>query len=153
MGTIEAIYVAAESGAPMLQRASATLVGGCGIHGDRNYREPSATPGQEVTLIEAEVVERFNAATGLGIDPGAPRRNIVTRAVALNTLVGKEFRVGAAILLGLELCEPCATLGKRLATETVDAARVVRTLAHQGGLRASILAGARIQSGDTVHIC
>jgi MOSC domain-containing protein YiiM len=152
VGIIERIYIAAESGRPVMPLTTATLVTGCGIQGDRNYRVTGADPSEEVTLIEIEAVDRFNAATGLGIDSGDPRRNIVTRGVALNALVGKPFRIGAATLLGMELCEPCATLGKRLATETVDAASVVRTFAHQGGLRARIVTGGRIQSGDAVHI-
>ena len=149
-GTIEAIYIATERGAPMTQLALATMVAGCGITGDRKFAAAGVDPSQEITLIEAEAVDRFNAATGLGIDAGAPRRNVVTSGVALNGLVGKEFRVGPTVLQGIELCEPCATLGKRLATETVDAARVVKTFAHQAGLRARIVTGGRIQPGDPV---
>jgi MOSC domain-containing protein YiiM len=150
-GTVEGIYVAAHAGAPMVAMATATLVTDAGIEGDRNFARAGADPSHQVTLIEAEAVDRFNAATGLGIMPSAPRRNIVTRGIGLNTLVGKAFSIGPTTLQGIELCEPCSTLGKRLATDAVDAARVVRTFAHQAGLRARIVAGGAVSPGDTIR--
>ena len=101
-------------------------------------------------MIAAEEVERFNRETGLEIDAGDPRRNVVTRGVALDELVGGQFRVGETTLLGVELCEPCATLGKRLASPDVSAAQVVAAFAHRAGLRARIVAGGRIAAGDRV---
>jgi MOSC domain-containing protein YiiM len=151
-GTVEAIYVSAAKGAPMVGVAAATLIAGRGIQGDRNFAETGTEPGNQVTLIEAEAVARFNETTGLGISPSAPRRNIVTRGIRLNTLVGTEFGVGPTTLQGIELCEPCATLGKRLATGAVDAARAVKTLAHQAGLRARIVTGGIVSAGDTIRI-
>ena len=94
--------------------AVATLVAGSGVRGDRNFRD--LEHDGQITLIAAEEVERFNRETGLEIGAGDPRRNVVTRGVALNELVGAQFRVGETTLLGVELCEPCATLGKRLAS-------------------------------------
>lgn len=150
-GRIEAIYVAQERGGEMREVTTARLVTNGGIEGDRHFAQNAAEPGNQVTLIEAEAVERFNEATRLEIDPGAPRRNIVTRGIRLNTLVGKQFSIGTTTLQGIELCEPCATLGKRLATENVDAAQVVRTLVHQAGLRAGIVTGGNIVWGDTIR--
>ena len=42
-------------------------------------------------------------------------RNLLTRGVDLNALVGKRFRVGALECRGIELCEPCATMESRTA--------------------------------------
>jgi len=150
-GAIESIYIAEKSGATMRSVASATLIAGSGIRGDRNYDEAVVRDGQ-ITLIDAAEIERFNRATGLGIGVGDPRRNVVTRGVDLNGLVGKRFRVGEATLVGAELCEPCATLGKRLASSTVSPARVVETFAHRAGLRARIDVGGVIRAGDRVDI-
>jgi MOSC domain-containing protein YiiM len=149
---VEAIYIAPESGAAMVTVTVASLIADCGIEGDRNFNAAGVAPGNQVTLIEAEAVERFNAATGLAISPAAPRRNIVTRGVALNALVGKEFSVGPTTLQGVEWCEPCATLGKRIATGAVDAARVVKTFAHQAGLRARVVSGGTVAPGDAIGI-
>jgi MOSC domain-containing protein YiiM len=151
-GRVEAIYIAPEGGATMVTVTTASLIAGCGIEGDRNFKATGVAPGSQVTLIEAEAVERFNDATGLGISPAAPRRNIVTRGVALNALVGKEFSVGSTTLQGIEWCEPCATLGKRIATGAVDATRVVRTFAHQAGLRARVVSGGTLAPGDAIGI-
>ncbi len=147
-GTIEAIYVAAASGAPMQRVSDATLVAGSGVRGDRNFRD--LEHAGQITLIAAEEVERFNRETGLEIDAGDPRRNVVTRGVALDELVGGQFRVGETTLLGVELCEPCATLGKRLASPDVSAAQVIAAFVHRAGLRARIVTGGRIAPGNRV---
>ncbi len=96
-------------------------------------------------------MDAFNAATGLGIDAAATRRNVLTRGVELNPLVGRRFAVGTAVLEGLEPCDPCATLGKRLATASVSAADVVRALADRGGLRARVVEGGEIAPGDEIR--
>jgi MOSC domain-containing protein YiiM len=150
-GTVESIFVAASSGASIHPVARAALVAGCGIRGDRNYRDAGAHDGQ-ITFIAAEEIDRFNVETGLGIGIGDTRRNVVTRGVALNALVGRQFRVGTAVLTGIELCEPCATLGKRLASPQVTAAKVVATFAHRAGLRARIDVGATISPGDRIDV-
>jgi MOSC domain-containing protein YiiM len=150
-GTVESIFVAANSGESMQLVATATLVAGSGIHGDRNYREGEAHEGQ-ITFIAGEEIDRFNNETGLGIGPGDARRNVVTRGVVLNALVGRQFRVGSTVLTGVELCEPCATLGKHLASPRVTAARVVATFTHRGGLRARIHVGGTITPGDPIDV-
>ena len=92
-GTIESIYIASRSGDAMRSVVRAELIAGCGIRGDRNYKEPSSTVAHDaqITLIAAEEIERFRRETGLRIDWGDPRRNVVTRGVALHELVGREF--------------------------------------------------------------
>ena len=112
-GLIEAIYIAPHSGEPMQLMPRADLIAGCGIRGDRNFKDTPAATGhdEQITLIAAEEIERFRRETRLRIDSGDPRRNVVTRGVALNELVGREFTLGSAVLYGVELCEPCATLG------------------------------------------
>ena len=129
--------------------ASATLIAGAGIRGDRNF-DGRAVHDQQITLIDASEIERFNRETGLAIEHGAPRRNAVTRGIALNALVGKRFSVGQTTLVGVELCEPCATLGRRLARDDVTPAMVVAAFAHRAGLRARIDVGGVIRTGDPV---
>jgi len=151
-GTIESIYIASRSGDAMRSVVRAELIAGCGIRGDRNYKELSSTVAHDaqITLIAAEEIERFRRETGLRIDWGDPRRNVVTRGVALHELVGREFRVGNAVISAIELCEPCATLGRRLCTGEVSAAAVIAAFAHRAGLRARIASGGTIGPGDAV---
>ncbi|HYZ82364.1 MAG TPA: MOSC domain-containing protein, partial [Solirubrobacteraceae bacterium] len=73
------------------------------------------------------------------------RRNVVTRGVALNDLVGHEFTVGAVRCRGMRLCEPC-TVVQRYAGRPV-----LRALVHRGGLRADILSEGEIRPGDEIQ--
>ena len=133
--------------------ATAVLEAGRGLQGDRYYSESgtfsaklAGKPDTQITLIEEEEVEQFNQREALHLAPADLRRNIVTRGVRLNDLVGRQFRVGAAVLEGIRLCEPCAYLA-----ETVDS-RVVPGLVHKAGLRARIVTGASVRSGDPVQL-
>jgi MOSC domain-containing protein YiiM len=153
-GLIEAIYIAPQSGQPMQWVPRADLIAGCGIRGDRNFKDAPATVGhpEQITLISAEEIEEFHRLTRLRIAPGDPRRNVVTRGIALNELVGREFHLGSTVLSGVELCEPCATLGRRLSTPEVSPAAVVAAFTHRAGLRARIMSGGTVQPGDPVGL-
>jgi MOSC domain-containing protein YiiM len=146
-GRVISIFVAEASGATPTARSSARLDTGRGIVGDRYYDQDEA--GQ-VTLVDADLITRVNAATGWALDPEETRRNIVTAGVDLNQWETGRFRVGDAVLEGVELCEPCAILGRILETPSRPAAEVVRALTHKAGLRARIVEGAEISVGDPV---
>ena len=141
---IEAIYVSARHGQPKTRIAHAELRAKVGLIGDRH-----AGRGV-VSIIEAEAVEDFNKATGLAVSPGETGRNVVTRGVRLNALVGRTFRLGNAVLKGFELCEPCLNLGSRLATDAVNPAQVVKAFTHGAGIRAQVLESGPIASGDAL---
>jgi MOSC domain-containing protein YiiM len=120
-----------------------------GLEGDRyflglgTFWKPK--PDYEVTLIEIEALEALERDYGVVLVPAEARRNIVTRGLALNHLVGQEFQVGEAILRGLRLCEPCAHLERLTHTD------LIQGLTHRGGLRAQILIGGAIKVGDAVE--
>ena len=94
--------------------------------------------GYDLTLIEAEVLDQLVLPDGRRLEYGEARRNLITRGVDLNSLVGRRFRVGNVECLGQRLCEPCAHL-ERLTTKGV-----LRGLIHRGGLRADILTDGHI---------
>ncbi|MEZ5498414.1 MAG: MOSC domain-containing protein [Steroidobacteraceae bacterium] len=148
---VERICIARAPGGDLVELESVELVAGQGIVGDR-YFGRRVEPGQNLTLVAAEQILAINAEYGTTYDLLATRRNLVTRGVDLNTLIGKEFSVGAARLIGVELCEPCATLGKRLAGSGRPPARVVKQFLHRAGLRADIVAGGAIRRGDPLSI-
>ena len=140
-------------GAPLTPCDEALLEAGRGLVGDRYHAGAgtfsarlAGTPDAELTLIEAEAIERFNQDEGLSLKAADFRRNIVTRGVGLNELVGVEFSVGGALLRGLRLCEPCAHLAR------VANPKVLPGMVHSAGLRAQILVGAAIRPGDPVVI-
>jgi MOSC domain-containing protein YiiM len=144
-----AIYVAGEAGVPMTSVEQAVAVPGAGLDGDRyaagrGHYSGRPGSGRQVTLIEREAVEAAAADYGVAITPAASRRNLLTEGVALNHLVGREFTVGAVLLRGTRLCEPCAHL------EALSAPGVQRALAHRGGLRAEVVAGGTVRVGDAI---
>ena len=147
-GTVEHIFVAPRKGAPMAAQVYAEAIQGSGLEGDR-YAEAIHRRSQDetqVTLIQAEHVDAFNRDTGLELKPDGPRRNIVTRGVPLNDLVGKTFRVGDALLEGVDLCEPCGLFAKRTFPQ------VKKAFAGKGGLRARIVEGGGIRVGDSIRV-
>ena len=149
--TVVGIYTASVSGTRLHSVPRATLEAGKGLVGDRyflgvgTFSKKIMAPDAEVTLIESEEIERFNANEQAEHSAGEFRRNLVTRGIKLNDLVGKRFLVGAALLQGKRLCEPCAHLAKLIR------APVVGGMVHRAGLRAQILSGATVQVGDEIR--
>ncbi len=144
-GTVEALAVAGAAAEPARLLATARALAGRGLEGDRHVAGtgtfPSGLPGSALTMIEAEVCESFEPP----LTPGEHRRNVVTRGIDLNALVGHEFTIGEVRCRGMRLCEPC-TVVQRYAGQPV-----LRPLVHRGGLRADILRDGDIHVGDQVR--
>jgi MOSC domain-containing protein YiiM len=148
-GVVELIHVAGGEGEPMRAVDRVRAIAGVGLEGDRYATERghfSGSPGtgRALTLIEAEVVESLRSA-GLELKPGDARRNLTTRGIALNALVGRRFRIGGVLCEGKRLCEPCSYL------EDVVGKLLLRPLAGRGGLRADILEDGELRVGDEVR--
>ena len=148
-GEVLSIYIAPNEGDPTVAVDEIRAVAGQGLEGDRYYNHSGKfshqeNPGREVTLIESEAIDALADEYGIQLDLGDSRRNIVTRGVPLNHLVGREFRVGGAVLEGVRLCEPCGYL------ERLTVKGVRKGLAHRGGLNARIVAEGVIRRGDQV---
>jgi MOSC domain-containing protein YiiM len=109
-----------------------------GVVGDR-YGEAG-----DVTLVEAEALEALAEETGIELTAAEVRRQVLTRGVRLNDLLGKRFRVGEVLCHGEEWCEPCNHL------QSLTKPGVLKGLVHRGGLRAQIVEGGRIAVGDAV---
>jgi len=150
MGHVEGIYLAPVEEAPCEPVERARFLPGRGPEGDRKFRPEGQSTyepgdGRDITLVEAEAIEALATETGIELGPGEPRRNVVTRGVDLNDLVGKPFRVGDLRCVGVELCEPCTHL------ESLTQPGVLRGLVHRGGLRADVVEAAEIAVGDPVE--
>ncbi len=148
---VERIYLSPARKSAQIEPAQVELVAGRGIEGDRHF-DRSDWPGQNLTLVEAEEIERFCAWQRCPIDYSLSRRNLVTRGIRLNALVGRRFWVGEIELLGVELCEPCSSLGKSLASATVSASEVVNYWTGRGGLRAKVTDSGRLQRGAAIRL-
>jgi MOSC domain-containing protein YiiM len=149
-GRVEHIHIAPEAGAPMQSLESVEAVAHVGLTGDRYAREAGFWPedgeSRDVTLIEAEEVERLAGEAGIRLSPGDSRRNLTTRGIRLNELVGQEFWIGSVLARATELCEPCTHLA------ALTGKPVIKPLAHRAGLRADLLSSGRISVGDTVRV-
>lgn len=149
-GTVEAIFLASSPASPPQSVPEAAAVAGRGLEGDR-YFAGSGTffeerkQGQDLTLIESEALEGLAAEHGIELAPGESRRNVVTRGIVLNDLVGRRFSVGEVTCAGTRLCDPCSHL------ERVTQPGVLKGLVDRGGLRADILTDGRIAVGDEVR--
>ncbi|HUK25874.1 MAG TPA: MOSC domain-containing protein [Terriglobales bacterium] len=147
-GTIESIYIAPAAKAPMQAQSEVRAIPGVGLEGDRyalrvgTFYKPQ--PDFELTLIEAEAVEAIQREYDIELGPGESRRNLVTRGVPLNHLVGREFQIGKVRIRGIRLCEPCSHL------EALTGKPLIKGLRHRGGLRARILSEGDIRVGATV---
>ena len=150
-GTVEGLAVApaAEADMQLLEVASARA--GRGLDGDR-YAAGAGTfspradrrPGYDLTLIAAEVLDELTAA-GHTVDFAATRRNVLTRGIDVNALVGRTFRIGDVLCEGRRLCEPCVHLDR------LSGPGLLRPLIHQGGLRADILTDGEIRLGAPIE--
>lgn len=145
MGSIDQIFVAPARAEPMTSLREVEALTDRGLRGDR-YSDAAnrKSPDYQLTLIEIENIQAFAKALGLPLAPHEPRRNLITKGIALNDLCGKHFCVGEVELEGIELCEPCGTFAKRTHPE------VVRFFVHKGGLRARIIQGGIIRVGDAI---
>jgi len=145
-GRVEAIAVAPEAEAPMELVAEAVARAGSGLVGDRygagrgTFTNPNAR-GVDLTLVEAEVLDELQAL----LSYAQARRNVITRGIDLNALVGQRFAIGEVVCLGQRLCEPCAHLQRLTRPGTL------RALVHRGGLRADILTDGTIRAGDDLR--
>ena len=150
-GRVELIAVAPQAEAPMQLLDVARALPGRGLEGDR-YASNAGTfsprashrPGYELTLIAAEVVEELTARDAR-LDFTSTRRNVLTRGIDVNALVGRDFLIGDVRCRGLRYAEPCAHL------ERLAGPGLLRPLIHRGGLRADILEEGQIEPGSPVR--
>lgn len=150
-GIVISIHIRPKASASTVAVEKAYAFPGKGLEGDHYLRQfksfasqSRTAPDQEITLIEIEALEALKRDYGVELEPGEARRNLLVRAVALNHLVGKTFRVGGVRLRGIRLCEPCGHLVE------LTGKKVQSGLAHRGGLRAQILTEGEICVGDSL---
>ncbi|HYP47393.1 MAG TPA: MOSC domain-containing protein [Thermoleophilaceae bacterium] len=136
-GEVEAIHLAATP-AELPQPTGTVVVELAGLVGDYHHGRGN------ITLVESEALAGLHDDTGIELSAAEVRRQVLTRGIRLNDLVGKRFAVGEVECLGVELCEPCAKL------QRLTKPGVLKGLVHRGGLRADIVSEGRIAVGDRV---
>ena len=142
-GRVDGIFIGPEKTLPApVERVEAHA--GKGLAGNRYYFDDGAPPGRALTLIAAEAIEAFTQETGIPLGADESRRNVLTRGIDVNALVGKRFRIGDVECEGVELCEPCTHLQK------MTRPGVLKGMVHRAGLNADILTDGEIAVGDSV---
>jgi MOSC domain-containing protein YiiM len=137
-GVVEGIFFTDVPEGPLDPVDEVQVNSGAGIEGDRYGHK-------DLTLFEAEAIEGLKADTGIEIKPSEIRRNVMTRGVSLNELLGHRIRVGDVEAVVTELCHPCSHLQK------LTQPGVLRGLVNRGGLNADVVAGGAIRLGDAIE--
>jgi len=117
-----------------------------GVIGDRHFNEFN-DPYCQLSLIESENIDYYNLRYGLNIPYLDFRRNVVTKGIQLNELIGKKFIIGKVKVEGIDLCRPCRHL-----TETLGQENIIKEFLRKGGLRCQILSSSSISVNDIIKI-
>tara|TARA_Y100001958_G_scaffold49151_1_gene32865 strand:+ start:458 stop:898 length:441 start_codon:yes stop_codon:yes gene_type:complete len=117
-----------------------------GIVGDRYFKDYN-DPYCQLSLIESENIDQYNIKHGLNISYVDFRRNIITKEIQLNNLIGKKFFIGKVKVEGIDLCRPCRHL-----TEMLNQENILKEFLRKGGLRCRILTSSKINIGDKIKI-
>ena len=117
-----------------------------GVIGDRHFKEFN-DPYNQLSLIESENIDDYNIKYGLNIPYLDFRRNIVTKGIQLNKLVGKKILVGNVEVVGIDLCRPCRHL-----TEVLEQDNILKEFLRRGGLRCQVLSSSSIKVGDKIKV-
>ena len=147
-GAVVKIFITPAGGETMQEVEEVEALAGCGLRGDRYCKRSgywTDVDECEVTLIEAECLEEIRAK-GVSIEDGEHRRNLVTRGVRLDDLLGKRFQVGKAVLEYDRPRPPCGHV------ESLTEAGMTRALINRGGICARVVASGTIRPNDPIVV-
>ena len=122
------------------------LVEGKGIEGDRYFKDFNDIRSQ-ITLIESENIDYYNRTFNTNFLYKDFRRNLITKDIKLNDLVGKKLSIGNSELLVNDLCRPCKSLQEKLGKNNI-----IKEFLRRGGLRCQILKSGSIKLGDVIKV-
>ena len=146
MAEVFKLGITAKNNLPIKNVNMIEVMANKGIVGDRHFHD-SNDPYNQLSLIESENIDEYNIRFGLDIPYIDFRRNVVTKGIRLNDLIGKKLKVGNVELEGIELCRPCRHL-----TEMLDQKNILKEFMRKGGLRCQILSSSKINVGDKIQV-
>ena len=146
MGEVLKLGIAKHNNQPIREVNSIEVLANKGILGDRHFHEFN-DPYNQLSLIESENIDEYNIKSGLNIPYIDFRRNVITKGIKLNDLVGKKLKIGFVELEVIDLCRPCRHL-----TEMLDQKNILKEFLRKGGLRCQILSSSKINVGDKIEI-
>jgi len=146
MSKVLKLGIAKDSNKTIEEVTSIEVIANKGVVGDRHYDEYN-DPYNQLTLIESENIDYYNTKYSLDISYKDFRRNIVTKGIQLNELIGKKIKIGDVEVEGIDLCRPCRHL-----TEVLNQPNILKEFLRRGGLRCQILSSSRISVNDEIKI-
>ena len=146
MAEVFKLGIAAKNNQPIKEVNSIEVLANKGIVGDRHFNDFN-DPYNQLSLIESENIDDYNIKFGLDIPYINFRRNIITKGIQLNDLIGKKLQIGNVELEGVELCRPCRHL-----TEMLNQKNILKEFMRKGGLRCQILSSSKISIGDKINL-
>ena len=146
MGEVFKLGITKNNNQPIKEVNSIEVLANKGIIGDRHFHEFN-DPYNQLSLIESENIDDYNIRFGLNIPYIDFRRNVITKGIRLNDLVGKKLKVGSVELDAIDLCRPCRHL-----TEMLNQKNVLKEFLRKGGIRCQILSSSNIHVGDKIEL-
>ena len=146
MGEVLRLGITKNNNQPIKEVNSIEVLANKGIRGDRHFHEFN-DPYNQLSLIESENIDDYNIRFGLNIPYIDFRRNVITKDIRLNDLVGKKLKVGSVELDAIDLCRPCRHL-----TEMLNQKNVLKEFLRKGGIRCQILSSSNIHVGDKIEL-
>ena len=146
MAEVFKLGIAAKNNQPIKEVNSIEVLANKGVVGDRHFHDFN-DPYNQLSLIESENIDDYNIKFGLDIPYINFRRNIITKGIQLNNLIGKKIQIGNVELEGVELCRPCRHL-----TEMLNQKNILKEFMRKGGLRCQILSSSKISIGDKINL-
>ncbi len=131
---------------PIQMVDSIEVVEGKGIKGDRKFRDNNSKD-EQLTIIESENIDYYNKKYNTSFSYLEFRRNLITKNIQLNDLVGKILLIGNVKVNTIDLCRPCKELEKKL-----GAKNYFKEFLRRGGIRCEILKSGSIKIGDRISI-
>mgnify|MGYP001400014095 CR=1 FL=1 len=146
MSEVFKLGISTNNNQPIIEVSSIEVLANQGVVGDRHFKEFN-DPYNQLSLIESENIDYYNIKFGLNISYVDFRRNIITKGIQLNDLVGKKFKIGKVELEGIDLCRPCRHL-----CEILNQDNIIKELLRSGGLRCQILSSSLIEVGNKIEV-
>ena len=144
MGEVIKIGISKNLKSKIVNVDNVEAIKGKGLVGEKHFKEDNDKKCQ-ITLIEIENIDQYNKTTRTNIPALNFLRNIVTKGIKLNALVGKKFFIGKVEVKGHDLCKPCKYL-----QDSFQQKNTIKELLNTGGLRCEILNTGRIHIGDLI---
>ena len=146
MGKVYKLGIATDYNKKIQETESIEVITDKGVVGDRHFKDYN-DPYCQLSLIESENIDQYNTKYGLNISYVDFRRNVITKEIKLNNLIGKKFFIGKVQVEGIDLCRPCRHLSEILKQENI-----LKEFLRKGGLRCKILTSSKINIGDKIKI-